>query len=317
MVQSAPLVVVNHLGEALGSALSAHPCKPIVETASTPDRPWAIREDANILITGTLPGWRDAPEQAPSELSNLGWIQTISAGVDIFPRWLLSGRLVSTGRGLTASLVAEYVMAAILRMQKPLELTAVRGNIWNSTPLGAVAGQRLGIAGFGAIGAEILQRARAFEMDVSILRREPPAEAPAGARYCSDIEELIGWADHLVLALPSTAESRNMLNRSRLLSARTGLHLINISRGDLLDQEGLIAAIDAGRIRCATLDVTDPEPLPIGHPMLTHPKILITPHNAWTGGDWKAAFTARVLRGLDAYANGDKPDFQVDVERGY
>lgn len=297
--------------------LAGHPSAPVVDTLDQPDRPWLIRDDAEILVTGPMPGWRDAPDQAPGPLPRLKWVQTVSSGIDIFPRWLLSDRLVSTGRGLTAPRIAEYVMAAILRLQKPLEATALREGSPDRTPLGRVAGQRLGIVGFGAIGQEVLRRARAFDMEIRILRRDPPSEAPEGAEYATDIDALLGWADHLVLALPSTPETRHLLDRQRLLAARQGLHVINISRGDLLDQDGLIAALEAGRVRYATLDVTNPEPLPPCHPLRSHPRVLITPHNAWSGDDWQAAFAARVLRGLDAYASGRTPEHLIDPARGY
>ncbi|MFN4155780.1 MAG: NAD(P)-dependent oxidoreductase [Paracoccaceae bacterium] len=276
-----------------------------------------MREDADILVTGPLRGWRDAPEVRPDANRRLRWIQTVSSGIDSFPHWLLQGRLVSTGRGLTASRIAEYVMAAILRRQKPLEATAVRGGNWNEMPLASVAGQRLGIVGFGAIGQEIVRRASAFDMEICVVRRSPAVQESGDVRFCAGIDDLLPWADHLVLALPSTPESRNILSRERLMTARPGLHVINISRGDLLDQDGLLAAIGAGQVGYATLDVTTPEPLPAGHPMLDHPDILITPHNAWSGDDWQAAFQARVLRGLDAIARGANPEYLVDPSRGY
>src|SRR5690606_11871055 len=152
--------------------------------------------------------------------------------------------------------------------------------------------QTLGIAGYGAIGREVAKRAQALGMDVLALRRGGAAVAPdTGVRAVASVEDLLGASDHVVLALPITPQTRHCINARSLAHAKPGLHLVNIARGALVDQPALLQALDSGRLSGATLDVTDPEPLPEGHALYHHPRVHLTPHVSWAA-EGSAALTA-------------------------
>ncbi|AYD04825.1 NAD(P)-dependent oxidoreductase [Neorhizobium sp. NCHU2750] len=311
-------VICNQVSPELTGPLAAHPSKPKVIECFDTRTPWNIPAEAEILVTRFFEAWPTAPKVAP-DLPRLRFVQTFSAGVEAYPDWLLRDRLVSCGRGLTSDQIAEYVMAAIMRVEKDIESFRVsKASDWRSRPMGRLSGRRLGLLGFGAIGQAIMRRAQAFDMVVSAVRRSAWADTPPGLQACSSAEELFASCDHLVLAMPVTAQTRGMVNRELLSCAKPGLHLINISRGALLDQEALIAALDAGEISSATLDVMTPEPPPEGHPLLGRPDVFVTPHISYAGGISELdKFCARILANLDAYIEGRPLAEQVDFQRGY
>ncbi|MGR3376724.1 NAD(P)-dependent oxidoreductase [Salipiger abyssi] len=310
-------VIVNHLSAEVGEALSQHPSGPTVIARPGAERPWEIPQEAEILLTGAFEAWKQAPDIGP-DLPNLRWVQTFSAGVEGYPDWLKQGRLVSCGRGLTSGAIAEYVMAAMLRVEKPLDTRRVRcRDDWRDVPLGGLDGKRLGLLGYGSIGQAIARRAAAFGMEVLALRRGGWDESEPHARPAASAGALIGAVDYLVVATPLTPQTEGMVNAALLSQARPGLHLINISRGRIVDQEALLAALDAGTLSGATLDVTTPEPLPDGHPLLARDDVLITPHISYTGGAARARFIEKLLANLDAYLAGTPLRDVVEPGRGY
>lgn len=214
--------------------------------------------------------------------------------------------------------IAEYVMTAILNVEKPIHrLGASSQQGWFQTTLGRVQGKRLGIFGYGAIGQEIARRASAFGMEILICRRSPPQDQVDGMRFCSSIAELAEWSDHLVLAAPATTETTGIVSSGMLAKARPGLHLINILRGDLVDQEALVKALRDGPLAFATLDVTTPAPLPDGHALYGLANALLTPHIAWSGADAEGGVAERMCRSLEAVARGEPPEALIDLARGY
>lgn len=257
-------VIVNQLSAEFGKILSQHRSHPVVIDNPSPAEPWRIPAEAEILVTGSFPGWRETPRdwQFPDALK---WIQTQSTGVEVFPIDLMQDRMLTTGRGINAVPIAEFVFAAILRVEKRLEVTRARSQSdWRLHDIGRLHGKTLGLVGYGSIGQAIARRAHAFDMTVLVNRRTP-WKGDVGIVACADVSEVFAAADHLVVAAPLTPETVGMIGEALLSQAKPGLHFINVSRGGLVDQDALIAALGTGRIGCATLDVTSPEPLPDGH----------------------------------------------------
>lgn len=316
-------VIVNHIGPEVSEALKAHPSQPRVLDDFEPKTPGDLPEDVEIVLTRALAEWRQCWEDsdAPAHgLPNLKWVQTFSVGVDRYPPWLLEGRMVTNGRGMTARAIAEFTLAAILLREKPLvKVSATSRDTWDQKAFpGRVNGKTLGIFGYGAIGQEIVKRALAFEMDVVVCRRSaPPADAPAGMRYVTSLDEMIGQCDHLVISTPLTDETREIVNAAMLAKAAKGLHLINVARGALINEADLRGWLDSDPEAFATLDVTWPEPPVEGDPLYTHPQVLLTPHVSWSGDTIMPLFVEKVLKGLDAYVAGQPPEGQVDLKRGY
>ena len=311
-----PLVIVNQIDPAFGAFLRGLDCAPTVIDTEDPDRPWIIPATTDVLITRGR-GWQDAPASAP-ELPRLRWVQTYSAGVESYPDWLKSGRIVTTGRGLTAPQIAEYVLSSMLRVERRIdEIRARSAADWIEPQLGTLEGKTLGVIGYGAIGQETIRRAQAFGMQIVASRRGGWATPVPGIVGLCSAEEVMSRADHLVLALPLTPKTRGMFGSEMFSAARRGQHFVNISRGGLVDQSALISALDAGQLGFATLDVTDPEPLPDGHPLYTHQKVLITPHVSYVGAPEVERFQAKVAANLRAFLAGTEMTDVLVHARGY
>lgn len=311
-------IIANQVGEAFGRRIAELPSSPgVIDCYDTPCR-WDIPAEADILVTCAWPEWRDAPAVAPVALPRLKWIQTYSSGVEIYPEWLKSGRIVTTGRGLTAPQIAEYVLAAILYREKALHVQGVdHPDAWQRRALGTLQGKGLGLIGFGAIGREVAARAAAFDMRIMACRRAREAADVGGVQVTPDLETVVAMADHLVLAAPLTAQTRGMLDAGLMMHMRPGAHLVNVSRGGLIDDEALLAGLERQRPAFATLDVTEPEPLPEAHPFWTHPRILLTPHLSYSGGPEAERFVDKFAQNLTAYLSGSPMIDRFDPGRGY
>jgi phosphoglycerate dehydrogenase-like enzyme len=309
-------VVLNQLGAEFNDVLGAHWSQPVVVPGYNEERVWDIPKGVDVLLTRPGPRWKVAPYVRPPEWPNdLRWIQVVSAGIDFYPDWFVSadGPKVSSGRGITANPIAEYVFAAILEHEKRLTRLAIHApEQYAQSATGTLEGKAIGLFGFGAIGRAVAARASAFGMEVLAVRRTGISEPQDGVRFLDGLEELSAGSDHLVLAAPLTEETRHILDARVLSAAKPGQHIINVARGGLIDQEALLVALDGPNIVGATLDVTDPEPLPEGHPLYWHPKVLITPHISWSGTRNAERLTERIIANLDAYARGLPPSDLVD-----
>ncbi len=316
-----PPLILNQLGPEIGSALASHALRPPVLHAGRDGAPWQSGE-AEILLTGPSPSWRDAPTVPPPGWpGRLRWVQVASTGVDWFPRWLLDGPTVTCGRGHAAVPVAEYVLAAMLLHEKRLDRIGLRDpQGWRPHTLGTLEGRTLGLAGFGAIGQAVAVRAAAFGMRVLALRRQGwSASDPnaAAVQPVADLASLAARSDHLVLALPLTDATRGCVDAALLAQARPGLHLVNIARGGLVDQPALLEALDRGQLGFASLDVTEPEPLPERHPLYAHPRVRLNPPLTRSGGSAQQGLARQILGNLDRYLSQERLQDVVDPEHRY
>ena len=327
---SGALTVINQIGPEIGHVLSGFGERiRVVAQNRDVSEPWNTGE-ADILLTGPSVAWRNAPQTPPAGwTSSLRWVQIASAGVDGFPEWLLQGREITTGRGNAAGPIAEYVLLALLAQTKrfetfrpssPEEWIQQASAVKNHAPLGSLAGQTLGLAGYGAIGQEIARLARNFGMTVLAWRRSAWTDEEAvrdGVQPVADLGTLFERSDHLVLALPLTSETNAIVGAEVLARAKPGLHLVNVARGKLIDEVALLDSLNHGRLAAATLDVTAPEPPPAGHPFYTHANIRLTPHISWSGPDVLASLGARITRNVENFLHGRPLEARLDLSRGY
>ncbi|MFT3967732.1 MAG: NAD(P)-dependent oxidoreductase [Sphingobium sp.] len=313
------LVIASQMEEAFNEGLRAHGSRPTVIPAPE-TAPWQVAGEADVILVRPSPIWRSRRDaQRPQEWpGRIRWVYSASAGVDAYPRWLLDAPLVSCGRGVSSEEIADYVLAAIYLQEKNLDALRVTGpDQWRSVPLGRVAGSTVGIVGLGAIGAAVARRALAAGARVTAIRRRTLPSPVPGVDLLDDIHAVAASADHLVLALPGTEATRHLVGRSVLAHARPTAHLINVGRGSVLDQEALIEALDEGRLGQATLDVTEPEPLPPGHPLWTHPRVRLTPHVSSNHQRVRDLLFERVSRNLTRFLSGEGPGDLVDPVAGY
>src|SRR4029453_16745478 len=157
----------------------------------------------------------------------------------------------------------------------------------------------------GGIGVAIAERALPFGMRGQALRRRPESSPLEGGDVVGSIDELLPEADHLVLAAPATARTRHLINAETLALVKPGVHLVNIARGALVDQDALRVALDDGRVAMATLDTVDPEPLPEGHWLYSHPKVRLSAHVSWASPAGLARTLEIFIDNLSRYAAGE------------
>jgi phosphoglycerate dehydrogenase-like enzyme len=188
---------------------------------------------------------------------------------------------------------------------------------WEQIPLGHLEGKTLGLIGAGAIGVEVAKRADAFGMRVIGVRRSATAGDDGPIQLVPTLRDLLAQSDHAVVAAPLTDATRGLVGREALAAAKPGLHLINVSRGQIIDDDALLEAIRAGRVGGATLDVTHPEPLPAGHPYYACPEVWITSHISWSSENGDERIAAKLLDNLDRHLRGEPLIDVVDATRGY
>lgn len=319
-------VILNHLGPVVAARLAGHWSRPTVIERDESVPAWTIPSGVDVLLTRPLIGWDKAPSTPPAGWpGDLRWIQTASTGVDFYPRWLLAGGPpVTCGRGVSAGPIAEFVLAAVLAHEKRFDAIRLRGpDDWRREVLGSLSGKRLGLVGYGAIGRAVAARAAVFGAVVGAVRRSPwPVSWPVqgtepAVEPFDDLRGLVAVSDHLVLAAPLTPGARPLIDAGVLSCARPGLHLINVARGGLVDQDALLAALNAGRVAAATLDVTEPEPLPAGHPFYSCPAVRLPPHLSWSDPATESRLADKVIANLDAYVRREPLRDVVDAIAGY
>ncbi|MBN3765786.1 dihydrofolate reductase [Burkholderia sp. Ac-20365] len=283
--------------------------------------PTGLPDDASILVAAPIiVRGATAPEHAPAGWPfGLRWVQLGSSGIDFYPRWFFDGPPVTTARGTASQAIAEFVLAAIFSHAKRLpDIWIHDAQQWQMSPLATVADSTVGIFGFGSIGAAVAQKAAALGARVLAVRRRTVNQTPApGVTFVADIGELLQQSDHLVLAAPATGSTRHIINGASLKLAKQGLHLINIARGSLIDDEALLEALDDGVIGGASLDVTEPEPLPAGHRFYTHPLIRLSPHTSAIGPHNTEELARKFARNFKAFSAGTALEDLVDVRQGY
>lgn len=247
----------------------------------------------------------------------LKWVQVVGTGVDIWPRWMFEGVQVSCARGIMAGPIAEHCITAIFTLARRWDDIRVRSPAeWHWHLVKPVAGQTVGIIGLGAIGANLAWRARGCGLRVIGLKRTP-GPGPEGVEVVARLDDLLPQVDHVVAAMPSTPHTRNMLDAAFFAKMKRGAHVINVARGDVLDQEALLAALNSGQVGYATLDVTSPEPLPEGHPLYTHPNVRISPHMSGHISDDNNRFVPHFVANLKRFISGEPVGDLIDLERGY
>lgn len=307
-----PVVAVHgaHWGSALVAGLARMlPDVTVVEAGSVE------AEEAEVLATLA----DEAPVIASVLTPGIRWVHVLGTGVDGFPLEVVGERVVTCSRGASATAIAEFVLAAMLTFEKRLPQVWITEPPaqWNVAELGSLAGRRLGLVGIGAIGTEVARRALAFDMSVAAIRRRPEPVPIAGVDTAPDLPALLSDADHVVVAAPATASTRRLFDAAAFAAMRPGAHFVNVARGSLVDQEALVDALDHGTLAAATLDVVDPEPLPAGHPLYTHPRVRLSPHISWSSPRTVLRTFELFVENLGRFRSGAPLASTVDREEGY
>ncbi|MGK2909595.1 MAG: D-2-hydroxyacid dehydrogenase [Sphingobium sp.] len=252
----------------------------------------------------------------------LKWLSTITAGLDALPLDVLARRKVrlTNGSGLNSETVADYAVMGILNLAKgfPDVVRAQDRHEWLQVAPGTLEmdGTKALIIGLGTIGRMIAARLTPFGVQVTGVRRT--ADPAAGVLGPNDWRQQLADYDWIVVAAPATEETRAVLGGAEFAAMKPGARIINIARGDLIDQPALIAALSEKRIAGAFLDVTTPEPLPANDPLWGAPNCIITMHLA--GRSQTTMFAkgaARFVDNLHRYVKGEPLLHEVDPAQGY
>ena len=262
--------------------------------------------------------------------TRLRWIHSPAAGVGsmLFPAMIESPVVLTNSRGLSADTIAEHVIAVTLVLFRRLH-TAVRYQAqreWAQDVVGAppanrqISGSHACVVGLGSIGRAAARRMHALGATVSGVRRDCSAPAPEGVGRVgqpAELHDMLHQADVVVIAAPQTRDTRGLIGGAELEAMRRDAILVNVSRGKLVDEGALVAALRAGTIGGAALDVFTHEPLAAESPLWDMPNVLITPHTAGFRSDHWDAATKLFADNLRRFERGAPLVNVVDKHAGY
>lgn len=268
-----------------------------------------------------LLAWRP-PARLASRAPRLRWIHSLTAGME---QWLASPDLprdavLTCSRGVHRLSMPEHILAALFLVQKKLAAIVLdqRERRWTRHVNDTLAGKTLGILGLGTIGVEVARKARALEMRVIGTRRSGGAVDHVDRVYGTDgVAQVLAESDFVLLLLPSTPETRGIINAKTLAQMKPSAHLLNFARGDLVVDADLVAAVAGEQIAGAVLDVFTREPLPSDSPLWTTPGIVIFPHVGGLHPQRDELVAELWVENLGRFSRGEPLLQTVDRARGY
>jgi phosphoglycerate dehydrogenase-like enzyme len=281
----------------------------------------AVPDDALLADAQALLSW-GPPAGMLSRMPRLRFVQALTAGVE---HWLARADLkpdlaLSCARGTHRVQMPENILGALFHLTKPY--AAIAGDNaarrWTRRVSSTLAGQTLGILGLGAIGAELARKAAALEMRVVGTKRDatpvPHVERVAGPE---GTDAVLAESDFVVLLLPATPATDNFIDAARLARMKPSAWLLNFGRGALIKDDDLVAAVRAGTIAGAVLDVFRTEPLPAGHPFWAEERIMVLPHIGGLHPARDGMVAALLVENLRRFADGAPLVETVDRQAGY
>ncbi|HYX71044.1 MAG TPA: D-2-hydroxyacid dehydrogenase [Terriglobales bacterium] len=283
--------------------------------------------DRELPDTEILLGWSLKPEQIQAA-KRLRWIHSPAAAVHqlMIPELVASDIQVTNAASVHGPVVAEHAIALVLALAKRLDAAAryqqqkvwAQTKMWEDRPRPReVAGSTLGLIGMGAIGREVARLALALGMRVLIIREHPEKSPGVQVFGPSDTDRVLAESDFVVLCAPLTPRTRHLIHAERLARMKPDACMINVSRGALIDDAALLAALRARRLGAAALDVFAEEPLPPGSPYWEMENVLVTPHTAAvTEKLWERHY-ALLSENLRRYLAGQPLLGLVDKHKGY
>lgn len=288
-----------------------------VETVARAASPSAaqLAEAEALLSWGPPPGMLD-------RMPRLRFVQALTAGVE---HWLAradlrEGIALSCARGTHRVQMPENILGALFHITKPYAAIAAdnAARRWTRRVSATLAGKTLGILGLGAIGAELARKAAALEMRVVGTKRGV-AEVPHVAKVVGPerTDEILAESDFVVLLLPATPQTEEFIDAARLARMKTDAWLLNFGRGALIRDEDLIAAVRAGTIAGAVLDVFRTEPLPADHPFWGEERIMVLPHIGGLHPQRDQVVAALLAENMRRFLDGAPATQLVDRKAGY
>ncbi|MBB5688543.1 D-2-hydroxyacid dehydrogenase [Roseomonas alkaliterrae] len=285
-----------------------------VPRAVTPD-------DALLAEAEALLSW-GPPPGILARMPKLRFVQALTAGVE---HWLSRPDLapdvaLACARGTHRVQMPENILGALFHITKPYAAIAAdnAARRWTRRVSATLAGSTLGILGLGAIGAELARKAQALEMRVIGTKRSPGAVPHVERVFApAETDAVLAESDFVVLLLPATPETENFIDAARLARMKKSAWLLNFGRGALIRDEDLVAAVRAGTIAGAIIDVFRTEPLPAGHPFWEEERIMVLPHIGGLHPQRDSMVAALLVENLRRFVEGAPLTQLVDRKAGY
>jgi phosphoglycerate dehydrogenase-like enzyme len=304
--------------------------------------------DVEVLLRGPLPA--QVFDRLLTRCPKLVWVHSATAGVErvLTPTALARGLAITNARGVFSRPIAEYVMLMMLAVSRRLPhlLELQRERTWQPLEAREMRDVTVGILGYGSIGRAVASLATAFGSRVLATRRRRsdstgPADSTAGTRAptaggavaepgeqpdveprvellaMDDLPRLLEQSDFVVLALPLTSDTEDLLDAEMLGRMKPGAWLINVARGRLVDERALARALSDGSLGGAVLDTFRDEPLPADSPLYELPNVIITPHTAWSSGRVLDRSVELFCENLRRFSRGEPLHNVVDPGIGY
>lgn len=283
-------------------------------------------DDVEVLLHGFLAA--DAYERLLAHAPSLRWVHSAAAGVErlLTPAARARGLSITNARGVFSGPIAEYVLMMVLavsrRLPQLLELQAER--TWQPLPARELRDVTLGLVGFGSIGRAVAELAVPFGPRVIAMRRDPtprPDEPPLppGVELHGPgaFGELLAASDFVILALPLTVETEDLVDDRALALMKRTAWLVNVARGRLIVDQALLRSLREGRLGGAVLDAFRDEPLPPTSPFYDLPNVILTPHTSWSSGRVLDRSVELFADNLRRFAAGQPLRNSVDPGAGY
>lgn len=278
-------------------------------------------EDTEILVAWGFNDIRPIYDKA----KQLRWIHALTAGVEslLFPATQKSPVLISNSKGIHGVPMAEHVLGMILCFTRRLHVLFLQQTLheWKRPSIDEmheINGKTMAIVGLGAIGHEIAKKAKALDMRVIAAKRQMTEEPFVDRLYRPEqLLEMLAEADFVVVTLPLTDETRNLFGRKEFAAMKPTAYFINVSRGGVVQEEELVAALQDKLIAGAGLDVFAAEPLPPVSPLWDLPNVLITPHLAAISPVYLDRALQLFAQNLSCFLDGKTLPTLIDKERGY
>lgn len=318
MTNSQTILVPSHFIEELSSRTSGHPIRLI------PYDKHGVPLQSSETATGLFRWWLSGSEgdRLIEDHPRLEWIHTGSTGVDhiLTPLFRSRGITLTSSRGVHAPSIAEWVLAGMLHFEKRLDLIEIqqKAREWRQIELSEISSRHVVLLGGGAIATEIAIRLRPFGCRISVITRSGRSGAPADRLAPADaLPAIAAEADWLVIAVPSTPETRGLVDARLLELLPPTARVVNVARGEIVNEPALVDALTRGRIAGAILDVFESEPLPADSALWSLPNVMVLPHTTWKSPQVRERQIALFVRNAIARSQGLPLENVVDGERGY
>ena len=252
------------------------------------------------------------------------WVHSRSAGLDdvLFPELVENDVILTNGSGVFSQSLGEFALGAILYFAKDFRrmIRNQQAGRWEQFDVEEIAGQTVGIVGYGDIGRAVAARVRAMGMRVLANKRHPPEKTdPVIDRYYQpqELHEMLARCDYVVVSAPLTAETHHLISDAEFAAMKTTAVVINVGRGPVIDTAALLRALKAKQIKGAALDVFEQEPLPPEDALYRMKNVLLSPHCADHTAQWKEDAMRFFLEQYGRFLNGEPLKNRVNKRLGY